>query len=91
MEDDYLPNNDADEFVGILKSLADIELSILHKAFDELPTEGEQLRYIREQIRDHHQFNDGKIINAYYAKVLVSDPLVYIKEEMVFRFKRMFT
>jgi hypothetical protein len=91
MEDDYLPNNDADEFVGILKCLADIELSILHKAFDELPTEGEQLRYIREQIRVHHQFNDGKIINAYYAKVLVSDPLVYIKEEMVFRFKRMFT
>jgi hypothetical protein len=87
MENDYLPINDTDEFVGILKCQDDIELSILYKVVEVgVKNEIEGQKCLRQLIRDHKRPLDGKIHNAYYARVLVSEPLVYIKEEMVLRF-----
>jgi len=83
---DYYPNNDTEEFCGILKCLDDIELSILHQAL--LLDEPKQKRCIFDSIRKNNRSQDGKIINAYYAKVLVSDPIVYIKEEIIVRFHK---
>uniref|UniRef100_A0A6C0HGA4 Uncharacterized protein n=1 Tax=viral metagenome TaxID=1070528 RepID=A0A6C0HGA4_9ZZZZ len=83
---DYYPNNDIDEFCGILKCLDDIELVILHQAL--LLDEPNQKRFIFDSIRKNLLPQDGKIINAYYAKVLVSDPIVYIKEENIVRFHK---
>ena len=83
---DYYPTNDIDEFCGILKCLDDIELAILHQAL--LLDEPKQKRYIFDSIRKNDKSQDGKIINAYYAKVLVSEPIVYIKEEIIVRFHK---
>ena len=83
---DYYPTNDIDEFCGILKCLDDIELAILHQAL--LLDEPKQKRYIFDSIRKNDKSQDGKMINAYYAKVLVSEPIVYIKEEIIVRFHK---
>ena len=83
---DYYPTNDIDEFCGILQCLDDIELAILHKAL--LLDEPKQKRFIFDSIRKNNRSQDGKIINAYYAKVLVSDPIVYIEEEIIVRFHK---
>ena len=48
--------------------------------------EKEQMICLRQLIRDNKMPHDGKIYNAYTARVLVKDPIDYIKEEMVCRF-----
>ena len=87
MEDDTYPCNDAEEFKVILKCLDDIELKILHKTL-ELKEEKERRAYIREQVRENNKFHDGKLYNAYFARVLVSDPIAYIKSEIISRFTK---
>ena len=82
------PKNDTEEFCGILKCLDALELAILHQAL--LLDEPKQKRFIFDSIRKNNRSQDGKIINAYYAKVLVSDPIVYIKEEIIVRFHKIF-
>ena len=85
-DSNYYPNKDTEEFCGILKCLDDIELAILHQAL--LLDEPKQKRCIFDSIRKNNKSQDGKIINAYYAKVLVSEPIVYIKEEIIVRFHK---
>jgi hypothetical protein len=85
MEDDTYPSNDADEFRYILKCLDDIELTAYHNAL-ELTDVNEQRRYLREQIRLHNKLHDGKLYNAYFARVLVSSPMEYVKREIINRF-----
>ena len=80
------PKNDTEEFCGILTCLDDIELAILHQAL--LLDEPKQKRCIFDLIRKNNKSQDGKIINAYYAKVLVSDPIAYLKEEISVRFHK---
>ena len=80
------PRNDSEEFCHILTCLDDIELAILHQAL--LLDEPKQKRCIFDSIRKNNRSQDGKIINAYYAKVLVSEPIVYIKEEISIRFQK---
>ena len=85
-DSNYYPNKDTEEFCGILKCLDDIELAILHQAL--LLDEPKQKRCIFDYIRKNNKSQDGKIINAYYANVLVSEPIVYIKEEIIVRFHK---
>ena len=85
--DDYYPNNDVDEFCGILKCLDGKELAILYKVLEiDDKNEKEQKICLRQLISDNKMPLDGKIHNAYYARVLVKDPIDYIKEEMVLQF-----
>ena len=80
------PANDTEEFCGILKCLDDIELAILYQVL--LLDEPKQKRSLYDLIRKNLQPQDGKILNAYYAKVLVSDPRAYVKEECSVRFHK---
>ena len=75
-----------EEFCGILKCADDIELAILYQAL--LLDEPKQKRCIFDSIRKNNKSQDGKIINAYYARVLVVDPIIHIKEEIVIRFMK---
>ena len=90
MENDY-PSNDIDEFCVILKCLDGKELAILYKVLEiDDKNENEQMRCLVQLRRDNKMPLDGKIHNAYYARVLVLEPIKYIKEEMVSRFIRTF-
>lgn len=84
--DDYYPNNDIDEFCGILKCLDGKELAILYKVLEiDDKNENEQRICLRQLIRDNKMPLDGKIHNAYYARVLVKDPIEYVKKDAVRR------
>jgi len=84
MENNY-PENDIEEFCYILKCQDAKELAILHQILKK-DGEKEQMICLRQLIRDNKMPHDGKIYNAYTARVLVKDPIDYIKEEMVCRF-----
>ena len=86
MENNY-PANDIEEFCYILKCQDSKELAILYKVLEiDDKNEKEQKICLRQLIRDNKMPHDGKIYNAYTARVLVKDPIDYIKEEMVCRF-----
>ena len=87
--DDYYPNNDIDEFCCILKCLDGKELAILYQVL-KTDEEKEQKICLRQLICDNKMPLDGKIYNAYSARVLVRDPIDYIKEEMVVQFIKTF-
>ena len=85
MDDYNIPASDAEEFIGILKCLDGTELAILYQVLKK-DGEKEQRICLRQLIRDNNVGHDGKIHNAYFARVLVKEPIDYIKEEMVCRF-----
>ena len=85
MNGDNNPSSDAEEFIYILKCQDTKELAILHQVLKK-DGEKEQMICLRQLIRDNKMPHDGKIYNAYTARVLVKDPIDYIKEEMVCRF-----
>ena len=72
----------ADEFTEILSFLIDTDLVVLYQVFlvDEKEQHG-TLRKLRDNISVYSQ-----LYNAYTARVLVSDPIPYLKNEMVRRF-----
>ena len=81
MNGDNNPSSDAEEFIGILKCLDGKELAILYKVLEK-DEEKEQRICLRQLIRDNNVGHDGKIHNAYFARVLVKEPIDYVKEEI---------
>ncbi len=73
---------DENEFTEILSFLMDTDLVVLYQVFlvDEKEQHG-TLRKLRDNISVYSQ-----LYNAYTARVLVSDPILYVKNEMVRRF-----
>jgi len=84
MDDYNIPASDAEEFIGILKCLDDKELAILYQVLKK-DGEKEQRICLRQLIRDNNVGHDGKIHNAYYARVLVENPIEYVKKDAVRR------
>lgn len=80
MNDDNNPSNDEEEFIYILKCLDDKELTILHQVVKK-DGEKEQMICLRQLIRDNKMPHDGKIHNAYFARVLVENPIEYVKKD----------
>ena len=89
MNDYNIPASDEEEFIGILKCLDGKELAILHQVLKK-DGEKEQKICLRQLINDNNVGHDGKIHNAYFARVLVTEPIVHIKEEIVCRFIKTF-
>ena len=70
------------EFCEILKYLDNRDLSILQKVL-LIKDETEH----RKCLRDMKSTNlNGSLYNAYTARVLVLEPIVYINQEIIFRF-----
>jgi len=75
--------NNIEEFNDIIKNLVDGDLSILHKIL-MLKDEMEQIKMLRN-LRDYITFYPN-LYNAYTARVLVDEPCIYLKDEIVYRF-----
>ena len=72
-----------EEFCEIIKFLNDKDLLVFHQVL-LLEDEKKQLLYLRQ----NKTTLDGCLYNAYSARVLVKDPIVYIKNEMISRFNK---
>jgi len=68
-----------EEFCDIIKFLDDRDLSILYHAL--MLEEQEQRQYLKKS----NNLNGG-LYNAYSARVLVSEPILYVKNEIITRF-----
>jgi len=77
--------SDANEFCSIIELLVDTDLSILYNML-MLEDELEQKIYLRK-MRAHTTF-DGTVYNAFCARVLVYDPIDYVKNEIICRFNK---
>ena len=68
-----------EEFMDIIHFLDDRDLSILYHALmlDE--------QYQRVYLKKSNNLN-GSLYNAYTARVIVSDPILYVKNEIILRF-----
>ena len=70
------------EFCDIIQFLDDKDLIILHQAL--LLDQKEQRKYLKKSTN-----LNGSLYNAYTACVLVSEPIIYVKNEIVNRFIQM--
>jgi hypothetical protein len=70
-----------EEFCEIIKFLNDKDLLVFHQV---LLLEDEEKQHI--YLRQNKTTLDGCLYNAYCAKVLVKDPIIYIKNEIISRF-----
>jgi hypothetical protein len=71
------------EFCDIIRQLVDRDLAVLHQVL-LIEDEKEQFKCLR-QLRDKITFY-GNLYNAYSARVLVQEPIIYVKNEIVSRF-----
>jgi hypothetical protein len=78
--------DDINEFCDIIKLLDDKDLSILHQLLvrESSHNEVEQKAYLRDNRSTKF---DGTLYNAYCARTLVIDPINYVTNEIVLRFK----
>ncbi len=77
--------NNSSEFCDILNNLENRDLSILQKV---LMIEDETKH--RKLLRDMKSNNlNGSLYNAYTARVLVLEPIVYVNQEIIFRFNKL--
>jgi hypothetical protein len=70
------------EFCEILKYLDNRDLSILQKVL-MIEDETEHKRFLRDMKSSKL---DGSLYNAYTARVLVLEPIVYVNQEIMLRF-----
>ena len=75
--------NNVTEFCDILRNLNDTELSVLHETL-MLEDEKTQRIYMRETQADVN--HNGNLYNAYCARVIVDNPIIYVKNEIIMRF-----
>jgi len=76
------PNN-IEEFCGIIENLSDGDLAILYHVLME-KDETDQIKLLRK-LRDRITYYP-QLYNAYTARVLLDDPIIHIKNEIVSRF-----
>ena len=76
------PDN-VEEFSGIIQNLINGDLSVLYQVL-MVEGETEQIRLLRK-LRDKITYYPT-LYNAYTARVLLDDPVIIIKNEMVARF-----
>ena len=80
-EDDYIK-----EFCDIIRLLVDRDLTILHQVL-LLEDVNEQKRCIRNM---RPSTLDGTLYNAYCAREIVTEPIIYVNNEIIFRFNQKF-
>ena len=85
MEKDSIDN--INEFCEIIRFLSNRELTILNQVL-MLKDEKEQIICLRQMQNETSNKKDGALYNAYTARVLVSEPNTFIKNEIVFRFNQ---
>jgi hypothetical protein len=76
------PNN-VEEFCNILTHLVDSDLSVLHQVL-MVEDETEQIKTLRKQRSKITYY--ANLYNAYTARVLVLNPVEYVKSEIISRF-----
>ena len=76
----------SDEFINIIKLLDNRNLAILHEALN-LKLDDFESDAVKKYLRDMKSVPlNGTLYNAYCARVLVLDPINYIKNEIILRF-----
>ena len=80
-----MEENNIEEFCDIIKLLNDKDLSILHQVLlrESTYNETEQKIFLRENRSTKF---DGTLYNAYCARVLVTEPILHVNNEIVSRF-----
>ena len=76
-----------EEFMTILKYLVHNDLSVLHQVLT-FENEDEQIKCLREM--RSYMTSYSSIYNAYTARVLVTNPIYYINNEIVSRYKKLY-
>ena len=79
-------NSNQEEFLDIIRILDARDLSILHGML-LLDDEIEQKLYLRKMRTTKL---DGTLYNAFCSRVLVEDPILHVKNEIVLRFTQLF-
>ena len=80
----YTMMDGIEEFCDILQLLVDVDLAILHRVL-LVEDEAEQRQTLRKY-RNYILFYSN-LYNAYTARTLVLEPLIYIKNEIISRDK----
>ena len=75
------------EFITIIEFLVDKDLAVLHQVliFND---ETEQIQCLRK-LRSYIEFYPN-LYNAYTARVLVENPIIYVKKEIESRFNKLY-
>jgi hypothetical protein len=79
------PNN-VEEFSDIIQNLINGDLAVLYQVL--MVEETEQIKLLRK-LRDKITYYPN-LYNAYTARVLLDDPVIIIKNEMVARFLNLY-
>jgi hypothetical protein len=77
--------NNSSEFCEILNYLDNRDLSILQKVL-MIEDETEHRKFLRDMKSNKL---DGSLYNAYTARVLVLEPIVYVNQEIILRFNNL--
>ena len=82
LEINNICENNSSEFCEILNYLDNRDLAILQKVL-MIEDETEHKKFIRDMKSNKL---DGSLYNAYTARVLVLEPIVYVNQEIILRF-----
>jgi hypothetical protein len=82
LEINNISENNISEFCEILNYLDNRDLAILQKVL-MIKDETEHKKFMRDMKSSKL---DGSLYNAYTARVLVSEPIIYVNQEIILRF-----